>query len=148
MKTKTFTSKTGSVHNIDKRQLVNLDLYNNEINVMRERLSEVNRQRSNSKSIHKKIEKFQQYLKAQKENLENFRQNYEVEEMTIGHSLFATRPINEATNTETFYEHLKSFENEFRIIRQDINEFIAKCSKTAQEGLSVSHTLKKRLCES
>jgi Mn-containing catalase len=145
MKTKAFTPKPALVHHIDKRQLVNLDLYNNEIKIMRDRLGEIKREHSHSKASQKKIEKLQEYLKAQKENLENFRQNYEVEEMATHHSLFATRPINEATNTETFYEHLKSFENEFKVVRQDINEFIAKCSKNVDYDLSTSPRLIEKL---
>jgi predicted transcriptional regulator len=126
MKTKSPTPKFGTVHKVDKRQLVNLDLYKNEIRILQNRLNDVSQKHPGSPAAQKKIEKLNRDLKTQKENLEVFRQNYEVEEMVIRHSLLSMPTKKEATNTETFYEHLKSFEDEFKVIRQEVNEFIAK----------------------
>jgi hypothetical protein len=125
MKTKIKTSKFGLGREVDKRQLVNLDLYNNEIRVMEHRLSEVAQKTLPAKEA-RKLEHLKLGLKTQKENLEKFRQDYEVEEMTTGHTLPKIQAIKEATNAETFFEHLKSFENNFKDIRRDVNEFIGK----------------------
>jgi len=125
MKSQLTTQKKSGPHQTDKRDLVNLDLYNHEIKVMEEQLGEVAEKQPKRKEVTKKIKQIKQLLTIQKEHIIRFRENYELEVDTFVPAT-TSNENEETTVDENFFEHLKSFENIFKNTRQEVNDFVNK----------------------
>jgi hypothetical protein len=124
MKEHTTIQKHQAFENVDKRNLVNIDLYRNEISVMEKQLDAV-AEKHQSKEILKKLDHFKKKLSIQKQHLERFQhdcepgKNIDSKEPTKGKK--AKRESNEG-----FFEQLKTFEEEFKNTRIDVNDWVNK----------------------
>lgn len=108
---------------VDKRELVNIDLYNHEMKLIAQQLKAIEEKHLSSKEVQQKVEHFKRRLRGQKKNLEKFRKNCEPEE--INSSKEAGRK-KEAIRDKSFFEKLGDFENQFKAFRQDANDFVNK----------------------
>ena len=124
MKKQSITRETVAMYRMDKRDLVNMDLYSNEIKVLQEQLSELTEKHRRAKDICTTVEHLKKKLATQKKNLEKFRQNYQVDQITDNKSAVVSTKNEEAVCNEGFFEHLKVFENDFKNIRNEVNDLI------------------------
>lgn len=122
--------KPNRCHENDNRELINLDFYENEIIIMEHKLSKVLGNRS-TKKIKSKLNNLDSELKRQKLNLDEFRKNYDVNQMCYDNKLKLKREklkdeadIDFIKNDENFFQHLQSFESSFKVIREEVLEFI------------------------
>lgn len=116
----------------DKRDLVNLDFYENEILMMQHKLNSLNA-KPDSGEAKNKVQQLKHQLDNQKHNLDEFRKNFNVEEMHLtpkpeahGKKRRNSDIADVIANDENFFLHLQSFENSFKDIRQEVLEFIAE----------------------
>lgn len=120
MKEETTIKKQRFCVEVDKRDLVNIDLYDNEIKVIEEQLNEVAEKHPKSKEIHQKVAQLKKELKVQKKNLEKFRKNCEQEEINTCEEMGRKE---EGMRDKSFFEKLNDFENHFKTVRQEANDF-------------------------
>ena len=106
---------------IDKRELVNIDLYGHEMKLIAEQLKEIAKRHPRSKEIQQKFEQFKKALKVQQKHLEKFRKNCEPEEINKSKP---TRKKGEKMADKSFFENLNDFENQFKSLRQEANDFV------------------------
>lgn len=125
MEERSINPKPDAFDKIDKRDLVNIDLYDNEIKVMEEQLNELAEKHSRSKEMHRKVDEFKKKLDLQKENLEQFRKKCKPEETIPGrkHTKNPTKD-GEENRGKGFFDRLKAFENDFKDIRNEVNDFM------------------------
>ena len=130
MKEQLIIQQFTKYHENDNRELVNLDFYENEIKIMGRKLDEVLANRSTT-DIKSKVDNLNHQLNLQKVNLEEFRKNYDVKEMFYGSKINPKREklknkagTDHIGNDESFFQHLQSFESTFKVIRQEVLEFI------------------------
>src|SRR3954447_24506724 len=130
MKAQTASRKKSMSHEVDKRDLVNLDFYDNEILIMQHKLKSLSANPGSAES-KKKVQHLKHELDNQKHHLDEFRKNFDVEEMFLSHkpkfqdkNLKISDEANVIKNDENFFLHLQSFESNFKGIRQEVLEFI------------------------
>ena len=130
MKEHSIERKSSLSHENERRDLVNLDFYDNEIMIMQHHLDEVG-VKSASKEIKKKVEHLKHQLNNHEQNLAAFRKNFDVDEMACAgkqalkdKDLKDKNETNGIRNGENFFQHLQSFEDNFKDIRQEVLEFI------------------------
>src|SRR3954466_4136602 len=107
MNAESILQKAGKHNKIDRRDLVNIDLYYNEIKVMQDHLHELVTRHPNSKPVYKKVEQLKKELGSQRENLDKFKQSCATGETRVARSGFATKS-NEAFEREGFFDRLKA----------------------------------------
>jgi hypothetical protein len=119
MKQVSNTAKQRTFVELDKRELVNIDLYHNEMKVIDGQLNAITEKHPQSKLIHEKIEYLKKALRRQKINLERLRKNCQPEYITkeIG------RKKPDFPN-KSFFEILNDFENQFGTVRQQAGELV------------------------
>jgi hypothetical protein len=132
MKKEAALSKKTLFQRVDKKDLVNLDFYNNEIRIMDQKLDQVITQHPDVE-VEKKVRHLKHELHNQRRNLDEFRKNFDVEEMLLSdkpkhqdEKLKSERETDVIRNDENFFLHLQSFESTFKGIRQKVLEFIAE----------------------
>src|SRR4051812_658318 len=121
MRAQTIRQKKSSADEVDRRSLINLDLYNHEITIMQGRLNEVI---TNSIEETEKLEHLIYQLNYKKQYLQNFSDKYRGDEI-IGVEREKSEPkrlkkkdeTDEIKREENFYQHLQLFENTFKNIR-------------------------------
>ncbi len=125
MKEQSIDHKKAMPDMMDKRDLVNIDLYNNEIKVMEEQLNEAAEKHPRSKEIHKTLAQLKKELTIEKENLERFRKKCDPQEINTSQETVNTQVKNgESLENENFFTRLKAFEEEFKNIRYKVNDFV------------------------
>ena len=128
MKQKQSSENKLADHSIDQRTLVNLDLYENEIKVLKEELDKVQSE-TLSKEAQKRRVELNNEMNVQSRTLGKFRHNYDVEELIQdkpGHKKEAADLDYIPRSSENFFIHLQSFEDAFKVIREKVNEFLEK----------------------
>ncbi|WP_018617479.1 hypothetical protein [Segetibacter koreensis] len=125
MKEHSLERKSSLSHENERRDLVNLDFYNNEIMIMQHNLDEV-AITSASPEIKKKVEHLKHQLNHQEQNLAEFRKNFDLDEIVLTgkQDRKNKNETNGIKNGENFFQHLQSFEDNFKDIRQEVLEFI------------------------
>ena len=130
MKEQSASHKKSASHEVDKRDLVNLDFYHNEILLMQHQLDSLT-EHPGSAEAKKKVQHLKHLLADQKHNLDEFRKDFDVEKMISRHKLNLQdkklknqNETGEVINDENFFIHLQSFENTFKNIREEVLEFI------------------------
>jgi hypothetical protein len=130
MKEQLVVQQPDRCHEHDNRQLVNLDFYENEISIMHHRLDAVLADHK-TKKIKTRVDYLDRELSLQRLNLEGFRKNYDAKEMSYGSKLNLKREkmkseaeTNHINHDQSFFEHLQSFERTFKVVRQEVLEFI------------------------
>ena len=121
MKKQAVILKTEKNDKIDKRDLVNIDLYRNEITVMGIQLEEAATSQPKSHAVNKKLAQLKGELSTQKKNLERFK-----ERCTIIPNTFAGCSRNKEIEMQGFFDQLKSFEDSFKGTRDKVNDFVNK----------------------
>jgi hypothetical protein len=123
MKTSSKRQHTSQTE-IDKRDLVNLDLYNNEIKVLTDRLETIQRDTS-SRNEHVQASELRHELHQQRQLLNEFRKKYDMEELQ--EKLLTSRkhekPGSGSLDIDNFFLHLKAFEENFAITREKVKRF-------------------------
>ena len=124
MKKQAIILKTEKNDKIDKRDLVNIDLYYNEIAVMGSQLEETATRQRKSSAVNKKLAQLKRELTTQKENLERFKEGCTNIPSTSG-------PLrsNKAIEMHGFFDQLKAFEAGFKSTRNKVNDFVYKAGK-------------------
>lgn len=132
MKEQSASQKKSMFHEVDKRDLVNLDFYDNEILIMRRKLDTVTTHIDTAET-NKKIRHLKHELAHQKHNLDEFRKNFDVKEMLLIHqSPIRHKKVknlhepNAIKEDENFFLYLQLFEGTFKVIRQEVLEFLDK----------------------
>jgi hypothetical protein len=131
MKEQPSSNERSMHHDTDRRGLVNLDLYNNEITTMLHKLHEVGRAHSDSE-VKKKAQHLKHRLDNKKLHLEEFQKNFDVEQMESSPKQKSVEDIHKRKGThakkndENFFQHLQAFESEFKDIREEVLEFLDK----------------------
>lgn len=127
MKKEADPPKKPKSHDIDKKDLVNLDFYDNEIMVMQQKLNEVSANADDE--VKKKVQHLKHLLNHQKHILDEFRKNFDVEEMVFRNKLKLSDQklknkdeTNAIKNDENFFQHLHSFESAFKDIREEVQD--------------------------
>lgn len=121
MKERTTTENQQFFVDVDRRELVNIDLYDHEIKVIAGQLKEIAENHPQSKKIHQKVEHLKKELKAQQKNLEKFRKECQPEEMNSDKE---TEKKVEPMGDKSFFEILNAFENQFKTVRQEATDFV------------------------
>jgi len=119
MKKQAVILKTEKNDKIDKRDLVNIDLYRNEITVMGIQLEEAATSQPKSHAVNKKLAQLKGELSTQKKNLERLK-----ERCTIIQNTFDASVCNKSIGVEGFFDQLKSFEDSFKGTRDNVNDFV------------------------
>jgi hypothetical protein len=132
MKEQSASQKRSTFNEVDKRDLVNLDFYDNEILIMRRKLDTVT-VRLDTAETKKKIRHLKHELAHQKHNLDEFRKNFDVKEMLLIHQpptqhkkVKNFHEPNAIKEDENFFLYLQLFEGTFKVIRQEVLEFLVK----------------------
>jgi hypothetical protein len=115
-------TKKRTRHQIDKRDLVNLDLYKNEIDIMHSKLSPL-KTKGLSEDEKRTVNQLEEELNGEKCKLDEFYDYCDGWEKQPNGSRKNSARID-AEKIDNFFLHLKSFENDFRDIRDKINEFV------------------------
>lgn len=123
-------------HAVDKRDLVNLDLYKHEIDTMKENLDALTTKPS-SKKVHEQINELNNGLDVQRKKLDEFCSSYDAGKLSgytvrQDHSEKGFNP-HFYKKSEGFFVHLRTFENGFKSVREEVNDFIKMQSKTDTE---------------
>src|SRR4051812_37610033 len=119
MKKQPMILETEKNDKIDKRDLVNIDLYYNEIKVMGRQLEEAATRQRNSSAGHENFEQLKRELTAQKENLERFK-----ERCTIIPNTSGTPRSSKVIEMQGFFDQLKAFEARFKSTRNKVNDVV------------------------
>lgn len=109
---------------IDKKDLVNLDFYGNEIKLMLKKLRTM-RSHCTHKEDLEDIDELKHDLNVQRNKLIEFRSGYDMEEMNRHNKEEDNRQLN-SSSVENFFQHLKVFEDSFKDVRERVNAFLQK----------------------
>jgi hypothetical protein len=131
MKKQATIFKTAKNDKIDKRDLVNIDLYSNEIATMGTQLEEAAMRQPKSHAVDKKLAQLRCELSTQKENLERFKESCAVIPNT-----FVSFRCNSAVEMEGFFDRLKAFEAIFKNTRNNVNDFLFTFGQRKNIGVS------------
>jgi hypothetical protein len=118
--------KKATSSEVDKRDLVNLDFYDNEITILLHKLNELEEDPV-GEEVKKKVQHLKYLLTKQRHSLDEFRKKYNVEEIynAAQKSKAGKKDKAEVRNhEENFFQRLKIFESFFKDIRQEVVEFI------------------------
>src|SRR3954465_4874887 len=102
---------------VDKRDLVNIDLYNHEMKVI-EDLLEREAEKHKSKELHNKHSQLKNELMDHRRKLEIFRKSCEMQQDNYSTEYFV------GMEGKSFFEHLKAFERGFKDTRNKVNDFL------------------------
>jgi hypothetical protein len=106
---------------IDKKDLVNLDFYSNEINIM---LRKLRNAQTHCRLLDdlETIDELRHDLNLQKNKLDKFRADYDVE--AINSQNIAGKGQFNSTHIENFFQHLQAFEDSFKEVRDRVITFL------------------------
>jgi hypothetical protein len=109
----------------DKRELVNIDLYDHEMKLIVEKLKSIAWKHPKAKEVQQTLDRLKKELTRQKRNLEKFRKNCEPEEISFS-KVTGTAYIKkgEEMRDKSFFENLNSYEVHFKRLRQEANDFV------------------------
>lgn len=121
MKEQTTIKKQRFCVEVDKRELVNIDLYSHEMKVIAEQLNLIAAKHPESKEIRRQVQHLKKELRLHNKSLEKLRKDCEPEE--INRSM-QTGGKGEQMRDKSFFEKLDAFENQFKTLRQEANDFV------------------------
>ena|SRR4051794_13422891 len=117
MKNQSISVEKNIHDEVDKRDLVNIDLYHHEIKVIEIQL-EREAEKYKSKEVHNKHLQLKNELIDHMRKLELFRKSCELQQDNYSTENYL------GTEGKSFFEHLKAFEKGFKDTRNKVNDFL------------------------